>query len=82
MGSISSSDVRINSGFRGIRTDRYKLAYERRGKSFTGYLFDLTADPFEMNNLYSKENPQVKRLTVRLKDWLTKTGDGFVMEEI
>lgn len=82
MGSISSSDVRINSGFRGIRTDRYKLAYERRGKSFTGYLFDLTADPFEMNNLYSKENPQVKHLTVRLKDWLTKTGDGFVMEEI
>ncbi len=82
MGNIYSDDVRINSGFRGIRTARYKLAYNRRGNAYTGFLFDLKADPFEMNNLYRKDNPQVKQLTGRLNEWLTKTGDGFVLESI
>jgi arylsulfatase A-like enzyme len=82
MGSISSDSVRINSGFRGVRTQRYKLAYLRNGKKLVGYLFDLKADPYEMNNLYSKSQPEVGLLKSRLKDWLVKTKDGFVLDEI
>lgn len=81
MGNIPSNEVRINSGLRGVRTERYKLAYERRGKIFTGLLYDLKADPYEMKNIYSKAHPQVSLLTPRLKHWLKKTGDGFVLED-
>lgn len=41
MGNIPSNNVRINSGFRGIRTENYKLAYERRGKKLEGFLFSV-----------------------------------------
>ena len=81
MGNIPSNEVRINSGLRGVRTERYKLAYERRGKIFTGLLYDLKADPYKMKNIYSKAHPQVSLLTPRLKHWLKKTGDGFVLED-
>lgn len=80
MGNIPSNDVRINSGFRGVRTENYKLAYQRSGEKLEGFLFDLKKDPYEMNNLYHKDHPQVKRLTLRVKDWIAKTKDGFVME--
>lgn len=82
MGSIASSSVLINSGFRGIRTIDYKLAYQKKGKSVTGYLFDLKNDPFELQNLYSKDNEKVKLLRSKLVQWLEKTNDGFVINPL
>jgi len=69
----------INSGFRGIRTARYKLAYVRKGKVLTPYLFDLKRDPFELNNIYSANDSIVNKLLPPLKNWLTKTNDQFVL---
>ena len=46
-----------------------------------GFLFDLQIDPFELNNLYDKDNPQVKALRSSLAYLLKKTNDGFVLDE-
>jgi arylsulfatase A-like enzyme len=81
MGAIASSNAELNSGFRGIRTARYKLAYQKTGKQQQGYLFDLKNDPFEMNNIYSKDNEQVKLFRDKLEQWLKKTNDGFIVED-
>lgn len=81
MGAIPSSNVQVNAGFRGIRTERYKLAYYRKGNKVEGFLFDLKTDPFELNNLYSKGHQQVKQLTERLKYWLKKNNDSFALQE-
>lgn len=79
MGAIPSSNVRIDAGFRGIRTERYKLAYYRKGDQVEGFLFDLKTDPFEMHNLYNKDHQPVKQLTERLKYWLQKNNDSFLL---
>lgn len=81
MGAISESNAKVNPGFRGIRTDRYKLAYYRKNNKNEGFLFDLKADPFELHNLYDQEPWQVKQLTKKLKNWLKKNNDDFVLQE-
>lgn len=79
MGSIASNAMEINSGFRGVRTAQYKLAYQKKGGRIEPYLFDLKADPFEMKNLYKKDHPMVVALYPRLQYWLKKTGDHFTL---
>lgn len=69
----------INSGFRGVRTARYKLAYVKKGKVAEPYLFDLKKDPFELNNIYSTNDSIVNRLLPSLKNWLAKTNDKFLI---
>lgn len=64
--------------WRGVRTKRY--LYARWYENFKGpYLFDIEADPYEMNNLY--DNPEYKGLRdemeTRLKKWLADTADPF-----
>lgn len=78
MGGIAYSKPN-SSGFRGLRTDRYKLAYERKGDHVIGYLFDLKNDPFELDNQYDRNREQVKKLRPKLEEWLQKTNDGFVL---
>lgn len=79
MGAILSNHAKINSGFRGVRTAGYKLAYQKKGNSLQGYLFDLKNDPFELNNLYKENHEQVKLLRPKLEQWLQKMNDGFVL---
>jgi arylsulfatase A-like enzyme len=68
------------SGFRGVRTTQYKLAYVTKGTNGAEpHLFDLQADPFELKNIYRKDHPAVKNLAPRLQYWLQKTGDEFVI---
>ncbi|MFC0186611.1 Arylsulfatase A [Pseudarcicella hirudinis] len=80
MGALNNNDTKLSSGFRGIRTDNYKLAYQRKGKQLNAFLYDIKADPFEQNNLYNKDNPQVKILKTRLISLLKKYNDSFTIE--
>jgi arylsulfatase A-like enzyme len=72
----------FDSGFRGIRTSEYKLAYQKEGNKVVPYLFNLKNDPFEMNNIYTKDNPIVKKMYPRLQYWLKKTNDGFIVSSM
>ena len=81
MGAIPSSNVQLNTGFRGLRTSQHKLAYQRKVNKVQGFLFDLKNDPFERNNLYSENNAQVKQLRVSLVNWLQKTKDSFQLSD-
>jgi arylsulfatase A-like enzyme len=79
LGAIMSDNAKINTGFRGIRTADYKLAYVKKKEKKEFVLYDLKADPFEMNNIYEPENKIAKKLTPVLKQWLQKTKDGFLL---
>ncbi|WP_281228984.1 sulfatase family protein [Flavobacterium aquiphilum] len=81
LGAIISNNVNVNTGFRGIRTKDYKLAYVKKKKKGEYVLYDLKADPFEMNNIYKSDLPIVKRLQPVLVQWLKKTGDDFVLDK-
>lgn len=59
------------------RTNQFKLVYQKKDKALQGYLFDLKADPFELNNLFTKDHPQVQQLKPVLEAWLKKTNDSF-----
>lgn len=72
---------KINSGFRGIRTKDYKFAYINK-KGGSGYvLFDLKADPFELDNIYNPEHKAVKELKPVLMQWIEKTNDSFILNK-
>ena len=68
------------SGFRGIRTGQYKLAYVNQKGKVAGYLFDLRKDPFELNNLYNDKDATVQKLRPVLLSWLNKTNDPFSIQ--
>lgn len=70
-------DKKQVSGFRGVRTARYKLAYDKTGKGLVASFFDLQKDPFELNNLYQPGLPEVKLLERQLKNWLVQSDDAF-----
>lgn len=80
LGNIVSNRVDPNTGFRGIRTKEFKLAYERKGKKLIGYFFDLEKDPFELNNLYQQDNSRVIFMKKQLIRLLKETNDPFVMD--
>jgi arylsulfatase A-like enzyme len=77
LGAINPPNA--NTGFRGIRTLRYKLAYVRKKGTVEPYLFDLKKDPFEMKNIYADNDSIVKKMLPSLKAWLKKTNDPFVI---
>lgn len=80
LGNIVSNKVDGNSGFRGIRIAQYTLAYQRKGKKLEGFLFDFKNDPFEMNNIFNKDDSRVIEMKKDLVKWLKKTNDPFVLE--
>lgn len=45
LGGIPSAHVRINAGFRGIRTKKYKLVYQKKAGQILPYFFDLQKIP-------------------------------------
>lgn len=79
IGNVKGSDRA--SGFRGIRTARYKLVYERKDNKLNKYFFDLLSDPFELKNLYAPDKPEVTDLHEDLKNWLLQTNDPFIADE-
>ncbi len=80
LGNIVSDKVDGNTGFRGIRTTQYTLAYQRKGKKMEGFLFDFINDPFEMNNLYNKDDSRVKEMRSTLVKYLKETNDPFILD--
>ena len=80
MGAIVSNNAKINSGFRGIRTSSYKLAYVKKKGLTTPCFFNLKTDPFEMNNIYKPNDSLVVKMNVELLSWLRKTNDPFKIE--
>ena len=58
-----------------VRTKTHKLSYCRKGPRSWGMLFDLDADPLELNNLYGRPTcDHVQRdLQRRLLDWMIAT---------
>lgn len=80
LGNIISNKVDANNGFRGIRTAQYTLAYQRKGNKLEGFLFNLKTDPFEMNNLFNKDDSRVIEMKKDLAKWLKKTNDPFVLK--
>ena len=80
LGAIISDNVNVNSGFRGVRTKDYKLAYVKKNNKNELVLFDLKSDPFEMKNIYKPNHPMVKKLEPILKKYLLETGDSFVLD--
>ena len=81
MGNIISDQVNINTGFRGIRTKEYTMAYVKDKGKTGSFLFDLKKDPFEMNNLYDPNSQIVKQYRKELIKWLTETKDVFVIPD-
>jgi len=78
LGAINPPNTK--SGFRGVRSARYKLAYvNEKNVGVVPYLFDLKKDPFELNNIYQPNDSVVKRMLPSLKMWLQKTNDNFVI---
>lgn len=77
MGNIVSNAVKINSGFRVIRTKQFKLAYVKANGTTTSFLFDLYKDPFELHNIYDPRSEVVKKLRSQLIKRLTETKDSF-----
>ncbi|MGJ7030190.1 sulfatase family protein [Niabella hirudinis] len=66
-----------NSGFRGVRTADYKLAYVKAQGKIVPYLFDLKKDPFELKNIYDEQSSLVSSMRQQLLDWLTQNKDPF-----
>jgi len=77
MGAIISNKVNINTGFRGIRTKDYTLAYVKNKEKTESFLFDLKKDPFEMKNIYDPNSDIVKKYRKELIKWLEETKDIF-----
>jgi len=75
MGEISERNKQ--SGFRGIRTPRYKLSYQKTANGITPSFFDLENDPFELNNIYSEDSATVKDLKKKIKAHLKANSDPF-----
>lgn len=77
MGNINVPDS--TSGFRGVRTQQYKLVYQRgKNKTIEKFLFDIKADWFEMHNLYGTKPKVTDSLKTQLISWLRKTKDPFL----
>lgn len=81
MGAIISDKVNINTGFRGIRTKEYTMAYVNKKGKVESYLFDLKKDPFEMKNLYDPDLAIVKQYRKELIERLEKTKDVFAIPD-
>lgn len=77
MGNVQVPDS--TNGFRGVRTQQYKLVYQRgKNKTIEKYLFDIKSDPFEMHNLYGTMPKVTDSLKTQLIAWLRKTKDPFL----
>jgi arylsulfatase A-like enzyme len=81
LGAIVSNSVKVNTGFRGIRTNDYKLAFVKKKGKGEYELYNLKNDPFELNNIYNPDLQIVKKMKPVLVQWLEKTNDGFVLDK-
>lgn len=68
----------VRAGWRGVRTDRYMYA---RWESQPWVLYDLQADPFELNNLADDPAAATRRdMDQRLSGWMARIGDSWSLD--
>jgi arylsulfatase A-like enzyme len=66
-------------GLRGVRTHTHKLVYGVHRNERTVHLYDLEADPFEMENLAETQPEIVRQLSAEeLYPWLEKIDDPWI----
>ncbi len=66
-------------GFRGWRTPRYTFAVRADSVGVDSViLFDRYADPYQMHNVASGHDEEVRSLWRDLEAWLERTGDPFL----
>ena len=81
LGAIMSNNAKKNTGFRGIRTANYTLAFQQnKDGTQEPFFYAIKNDPFELNNLYIKDDKDVIQLRKQLEDWLKKTDDTFIIQ--
>jgi len=82
LGAIMSNNAKKNTGFRGIRNNDYTLAFmQKKDGTQQSFLYNLKSDPFEMNNIYNKDDAKAKELKAKLLTWLEKTHDSFIIKD-
>lgn len=71
-----SHEGNTNSGFRGVRTDRYTYVLKfDEGKIIGKQLFDRRNDPFQMENIAGKNDKLEQKLNACLRQALTDAKD-------
>ena len=66
----------VERGWRGLRTERFMYA---RTKDAPWLLYDLEADPYELENLVAvpEAGPTLAELDAELTRWMERTGDSW-----
>ncbi|MEP7363023.1 MAG: sulfatase-like hydrolase/transferase [Acidobacteriota bacterium] len=64
-----------NMGYSAVRTKRWKYVRYRELQG-ADELYDLHADPFELENVIAKKGSELGRLKVQMNGLLKETGDG------
>lgn len=66
-------------GLRGVRNERYTFVADQKKNGKTEYyLFDREKDPYQMENIYLKEEKTVHELETELRKWLNKFKDPWI----
>lgn len=69
-----------STGYRGLRTHKYTFAVHAEDEKIDQtLLFDRNKDPYEMNNIATKQPKLVRTLYKQLKEWLLQTNDPFAV---
>ncbi|MGW8314104.1 MAG: sulfatase family protein [Bacteroidales bacterium] len=72
-------------GYRGLRTEKYTYVVDRgrKGRYLHRYLYDLDADPYQLNPIravHADENEIMRTLDIELKQWMDRMHDPFSLE--
>ncbi|MEG0648035.1 MAG: sulfatase, partial [Bacteroides sp.] len=66
------------TGYRGLRTNTHTyVVHAADGKTDEVLLFDRQEDPYQMNNIASKQPQLIRSFERQLKKWLIATNDPF-----
>lgn len=66
-------------GLRGVRNDRYTFVINQPdGKDKTVMLFDRKNDPYQLENIATKNPDLVKKLTTEMQSWLARYNDPWL----
>ncbi|MDC1105969.1 sulfatase [Prolixibacteraceae bacterium] len=69
------------NGVRGIRDNRYTFVItNEKGKDQEVFLFDRRKDPYQLDNIASKNKKKVRQMTTLLKKDLNKFEDPFIIK--
>ncbi len=65
------------NGRRGLKTDRYTFALEKKGSEKSYFLIDNKEDPHQLKNIYGEDPGRDEKFRKQLKEMLIKSSDPF-----